>query len=64
MKYSAAVSWDRKNQRYHIEIRRGVPKTPPNHELIEVLYGDDEDELKHLAKKYVQEQLPQSWPRD
>ncbi len=62
MRYSAAISWDRKNRRYHIEIRQGIPKTPPDHIFIDVLYGDDENELKELAEKYVRERLPQTWP--
>ena len=38
-----------------IRVARGEPTLPGNDELIEVLYGDDEEELKERAVKFAQE---------
>jgi len=38
-----------------IRIRRGDPTLPGDSELIEILYGDDEQELMARAMKFAQE---------
>lgn len=38
-----------------IRIARGDPKPPEDGELVEVLYGDDEQELMARAMKFAQE---------
>jgi hypothetical protein len=50
--FSASISVDT-NGHYHISIVRGAPRPANNAKLIDVLYGNDEEELKSRAIKYV-----------
>ncbi|HTM68374.1 MAG TPA: hypothetical protein VL426_03675 [Candidatus Binatia bacterium] len=40
-----------------IRVARGEPTHPGDGELVEVLYGDDEQELKERAVKFAQERV-------
>lgn len=54
VRYAATIV-RRKDGMIDIRIARGEPTLPGDDELIEVLYGDDEDELKARAVKFAQE---------
>lgn len=53
-RYSATISRG-KDGTINVRISRGDPASPDGEELIEVLYGDVEDELKERALKFAQE---------
>lgn len=53
-RYSATIV-RRKDGMIDICITRDDPSTPDDGDLIEILYGDDEAELKDRAVKFAQE---------
>lgn len=53
-RYSASIIRG-KDGIINIRVLRGDPTPSGDGDLIEVLYGDDEDELKERAVKFAQE---------
>jgi hypothetical protein len=53
-RYSASIVRD-KDGVIRIHVARGAPALPDPGEIIEVLYGDDESELKERAIRFVRE---------
>jgi len=54
MKYTATIVKD-KSGTYHVRISKKGPQTGGDVELIELLYGDNEQELKERAVKFINE---------
>lgn len=54
-KYSATIARG-KNRFINIRVFPGDPRVDEGDRLIEVLYGDDEEELRERAEKFAKEQ--------
>ncbi len=55
-RYAATIA-RAKDGMISIRVARGDPPPHGDDELIEVLYGDDEDELKERAVKFAKERI-------
>ena len=55
-RYAASIV-RKKDGSISILVKRGQPTPSYEGELVEVLYGDDESELKERAVKFAQEQV-------
>lgn len=56
VRYAATIT-RRRDGTIGIRVARGEPKQDADGELVEVLYGDDEQELKERAVKFAQERV-------
>ncbi len=54
--YSATIGRD-KDGTVRIMVRKGDPRVEDGVTLVEVLYGDDEEELKARAVRFAKERL-------
>jgi len=56
-RYAASIE-RMKDGSIRIRVAHGEPTLPGDGELVEVLYGDDEEELKARAVKFAKECVP------
>lgn len=57
MSYTATIVRSKKDGVIHIRVSSKGPQTGGDVELIEILQGEDEEELKERAVRYAQEKI-------